>query len=126
VLNVPYELQETMTAPRRSVVPVIAGMVTLAALDIVGAAFARSWADHRSTISLMGGLLAFGLLFIVYGKSLSYAELSTVTIGWVVLLQVGVIVLDRLHGVAIPPSKMAAIGLILALQAYLTVGDLAS
>jgi hypothetical protein len=125
VLNLPYELQESAANPRRSVAPVIVGMVALAALDIVGAAFARSWADHRSTISLLGGLLAFGLLFVVYGKSLSYAELSTVTIGWVVLLQVGVVALDRLHGVAIPPSKMAAIALILALQAYLTVGDLA-
>ncbi len=112
------------TAPRRPIVPVIAAIVALGALDLIGAALARSWSEHRSTIALVGGVMVFGLLFVVYGKSLDYAELSTVTIGWVVLLQVGVVVLDRLQGVAIPPSRMTAIVLILALQAYLTASDL--
>jgi hypothetical protein len=49
-----------------------------------------------------------------------------VTIGWVVMLQIGVVVLDRLHGVTIPPGRMSAIALILVLQAYITATDLAS
>lgn len=125
MLNLPIRLAEVAEADaRRPIVPVIAAMVALGALDLIGAALARSWSEHRSMIAMVGGVTVFGLLFVVYGKSLDYAELSTVTIGWVVLLQVGVVVLDRLHGVAIPPSRLTAIGLILALQIYLTMSDL--
>jgi hypothetical protein len=51
-------------------------------------------------------------------RSLRYAELSTVTIGWVVLLQVGVLALDARAGVHVEPSKVAVIALMLGLQAY--------
>lgn len=111
---------------RPAIMPVVAAMVGLAGLDLVGAVLARSWADHRSAITLVGGVAVFGLLFVVHGTSLSHSELSTVTIGWVVMLQVGVVVLDRLHGVTIPPAKLAAIAVILVLQAFITVDDLAS
>lgn len=114
----------TSAGDGRRLVPIVAAILVLAALDLLGAALARSWSDHRSIITMVGGMMVFSLLFLVYGKSLDYAELSTVTIGWIVLLQIGVVVLDRLNGVAIPPPKLAAIGLILALQAYLTVSDL--
>ncbi len=125
MLNMPIALgDEAVTDAPRSLGPVVAAIVTLGALDLIGAGLARSWSEHRSSISMIGGILVFGLLFVVYGKSLDYAELSTVTIGWVVLLQVGVVVLDRLHGVAIPPGRMAAIALILVLQAYLMASDL--
>lgn len=113
------------TDSRRPLGPVIAAMVALGALDLIGAALAKSWSEHRSIITMIGGVAVFAVLFVVYGKSLEYAELSTVTIGWIVILQVGVVVLDRLQGVAIPPSKMGAIVLILLLQAYLTASDLA-
>jgi hypothetical protein len=114
------------TNGRVPIVPVVGAMITLAVLDLIGAALARSWADHRSAISLAAGVAVFGLLFVVYGTSLSYAELSTVTIGWVVMLQLGVVVLDRLRGVTIPPERMGAMALIIVLQAYITASDLAS
>ncbi len=115
----------TASGSRRSLWLAIGAMVALAGLDLIGATLARSWADHRSAVTMIGGVVAFALLFVVYGKSLDYAELSTVTIGWVVLLQVGVVIIDRVHGVAIPPPRMAAIGMIIVLQGYLTVNDLA-
>jgi hypothetical protein len=114
----------TSVGEGRRLLPVVAAMLALAALDLIGAALARSWSDHRSIVTLVGGMTVFSFLFIVYGKSLDYGELSTVTIGWIVFLQIGVVVLDRLNGVAIPPPKMTAIALILALQAYLTASDL--
>jgi len=47
------------------------------------------------------------MLFIVYVKSLSVAELWTVTFGWVTLLEIGVVVLDRLRfDTHIPPQKV--------------------
>ena len=126
MLNLPQEVSEVAaTATHRPVVPVIAAMIALAGLDLIGAMFARSWADHRSIVSMVGGIVVFGLLFVVYGKSLDYVDLSTVTIGWVVLLQVGVLVLDRLDGVVISMPQLGAMGLILILQAYLTVSSLA-
>lgn len=104
-------------------VPVVGAMVALAALDLIGAVFARSWSEHRSQLAMLAGLAAFGALFVVYAKSLDYAELSTVTFGWIVLLQVGVVIMDRFHGVAIPSERMAAMAAIVALQLYITVSD---
>lgn len=47
--------------------------------------------------------------------------------GWVALLQVGLILLDRWrHGVDLPPGKGVAIGAVLAAQAYLVLAPSAS
>jgi hypothetical protein len=95
-------------------------MLALAGLDFVGAVFAKEWAERQHAAYFFAGLLTFGVLFGVYAASLKVAELSTVTFGWVVLLQVGLLVLDRFrYGVDLPPGKWAAIAAILALQAYL-------
>lgn len=126
MLNLPDNVSDVAAASDRSFVPVIAAIIALAGLDLIGAMFARAWADHRSIVSMVGGIVVFGLLFVVYGKSLDYVELSTVTLGWLVLLQVGVMVVDRLHGVAFSMPQLGAMGLILILQAYLTVSDFRS
>lgn len=126
-MSVPGQLAASVTGqPRPSVVPVLAGILVLAGLDIFGAVLARAWSDHRSVVSLLAGMTLSALLFVVYGKSLDYAALSTVTIGWVVMVQVGVVVLDALGGASLPPTKLAAIGLMLLLQAYVIVGDVLS
>lgn len=104
----------------RSAAGAIGAMLVLAGLDLVGAVLARHWADQRALVSLIGGMTVFALLFWVYGKSLDYAELSTITVGWVGLLQIGVIVIQRVDGgTAIPPHKLGVIGAILLLQAVL-------
>ena len=95
-------------------------MAVLAVLDLVGAVLARRYADHRSVLALLGGCLVFGLLFWVYGKSLAYAELATVTFGWIVMIQVGVMLLERFHGGnAIPTDRIAVMAAIVVLQGYL-------
>ena len=100
----------------------VLAMVTLAALDLLGALLARQWATHRSLVALVGGVAVFGLLFLVYGKSLDYAHLTTVTLGWLVLLQLGVMVLDRMQGGAgLSWDRVAAMLGVLVLQAYLTL-----
>jgi hypothetical protein len=56
----------------------------------------------------------------VYAVSLRVAELSTVTFGWIVTLQVGLLLLERIrYAVELPNGKWAAIVAILVLQAYL-------
>jgi hypothetical protein len=97
-------------------------MVALAALDFIGALFAKGWADGGNHWYFVAGIAAFGLLFALYATILGVAELSTVTFGWIVCLQVGLLLFERIRYAAqIPSGKMAAIVAILALQAYLVL-----
>jgi multidrug transporter EmrE-like cation transporter len=84
--------------------------------------FAKEWADTRQPWWFVAGLATFMGLFCFYAYSLNTAELSIVTIGWVVFLQVGLLLYERLrYGTELPPLKWAAIALILVLQAYLVL-----
>ena len=81
---------------------------------------AKEWAEGRNHWLFAAGLVAFGALFAVYAVSLKVAELSTATFGWVVTLQVGLLLLERIrYAVELPNGKWAAIVAILVLQAYL-------
>lgn len=101
-------------------------MVILAGLDFGGALLAKQWADNGSRLSFLFGLLMFVILFVVYATSLKTAELSVVTMGWVVLLQVGLILIDRFHyDVNFSTGKWLAVIAILLLQAYLILDPFA-
>jgi hypothetical protein len=79
-------------------------MLLLAALDFAAALAAKEWADNGSP----------RWLFIGMG-------------GWIVLLQVGLLVLDHLrYDVSLPPARWVAVGLVLALQAYLVLAPTGS
>ena len=95
-------------------------MALLAGLDFAGAICAKEWADRGRLMMFVIGLLAFAVLYVVYAHILQIAELATVTIGWVIMLQVGLLLLDRYHyGVDLPKGKFVAIAAILLLQVYL-------
>ena len=99
-----------------------AAMLALAGLDLIGALFAKEWVERHHAAWFLAGLVTFGLLFAVYAASLRVAELSVVTLGWIVFLQVGLILLDRLrYGVDLPPAKLAAVAVIILLQSYLVL-----
>jgi hypothetical protein len=111
-------------APEAWPVPVVAtlAMVLLAGLDLVGALFAKEWAENGSIRALVLGAGAFVVLFWVYASSLRYAELALVTMGWVVMLQVGLVLIDRWrYGVELPAGKWVAIGVVLVAQGYLVL-----
>jgi hypothetical protein len=98
----------------------VCAMASLAALDLVGAYAAKEWSRGREPTMLALGTVSFLVLFWVYASALQYAELAIVTLGWIVLLQVGLLLIDRLrYGVHLAPSKWVAIVIILAAQAYL-------
>ena len=100
----------------------LSAMILLALFDFVGAVFAKEWADTRQPWWFVAGLATFMGLFCFYAYSLKTAELSIVTIGWVVFLQVGLLLYERVrYGTELPSMKWAAIALILALQAYLVL-----
>jgi hypothetical protein len=101
----------------------IGAMVTLAGLDFVGSIFAKEWTERNQVTYYIAGLLAFVLLYCVYAASLRVAELSTVTFGWIVLLQVGIVIIDtQRYGVSLPAGKWAAVAGLLLLQGYLLLG----
>jgi hypothetical protein len=109
--------------PRGAVL--ISTMVVLAGLDFCGALLAKQWADRGDRLCFLIGIATFVALFMVYATSLKTAELSLVTMGWVVLLQVGLILVDRFRfHVEIGRDQWAAIVTILALQAYLILDPL--
>jgi hypothetical protein len=111
-----------LRAPATWPTPVVAAvaMVLLAVVDLGGAYVTKEAVVRRSLPWAITGGTLFVLLFYVYASSLQYAELTLVTLGWIVLLQVGVVLLDRFrYGQVFGPDKWLAIVLILAAQTYL-------
>jgi hypothetical protein len=105
-----------------SPVTLVAIMLLLAGLDLVGAIVAKEWTLGRSSWFFVFGAASFVVLFAVYAVGLRYAELSTVTFGWIVGLQVAVLIVERVrYEVQLPTGKWVAIAAILALQAYLVL-----
>ncbi len=104
-MNLLASLFESISIPSswRFPLTLLAAMIALAVLDFIGAVFAKEWSDRGHHLLMIGGLASFSLLFIVYARILQTAELSIVTLGWVVFLQVGIIAMDRLYyGVTLP------------------------
>ncbi len=95
-------------------------MLLLAVVDL-GAAYATKEAVVRRSLPwAVAGVALFVLLFYVYASSLQYAELALVTLGWVVALQVGVLLLDQFrYGNLLSADKWVAVAVILVAQAYL-------
>lgn len=102
-------------------------MVLLAVLDFAGTMLAKEWTIHRQAWQLVLCGLAFLVLFVVLVLGLRFAEMSVVTLGWIVVLQTAVIVVDRSrYGTTITPGGWAAIVAIIVLQGYLVLGATAS
>lgn len=102
--------------------PLITGgaIVVLAGLDLLGAVLAKEWADRHHAAWFLAGFATFGVLFAIYAASLRVAELTVVTFGWIIVLQVGLLLIERFrYGVTLSPAKWLAIGLIIALEAFL-------
>jgi hypothetical protein len=119
------EILEDMSASAAagtSLLALLGVMVGLAVLDFVGAVLAKEWTLGKGPWLFVAGAASFVLLFGVYAYGLKIAELSTVTFGWIVGLQVGILLVERIrYGVSLPSGKWAAIVAILILQAYLVL-----
>jgi hypothetical protein len=94
-------------------------MIALAGLDLVGAYCAMRYLSTGATAWWSVGAISYVALFGVYAASLRWAELGTVTLGWIVFLQVGVLVMDKLaNGTVLPMGKWLAVAAILGLMGY--------
>jgi peptidoglycan/LPS O-acetylase OafA/YrhL len=102
-------------------------MCLLAALDFTGTLFAKEWALHRSLWCLFGGASAFVALFVVLALGLRWAEMSILTLGWVVVLQSAIILIDRSrYGTTITPAGWVSIVAIIVLQGVLMISGTSS
>ena len=113
-----------MKFPASWPVPVVASvaMAVLAGLDLLGAIAAKEWAEKQSIAAIAFGTIASVALFWFYASSLQYAELAVVTMGWIVLLQVGIVIVDRVHfGTMLSADKIGALIIILVAQGYLVL-----
>ena len=118
-----YASPGSSTAPAAAVV---AFVFLLAALDLIGSVLAKEWGISRSPWFFGLGALSFVALFALYGSALKIAEMSTVTFGWIVLVQVAVLVLERVrYDVSLPPGKWIAVVGICLLQGYLILAPAA-
>ena len=98
----------------------VAMIVALGGLDLIGSYCAMRYMDNGHQLWWSAGAIAFLGLFAVYAASLQWAELGTVTLGWIVFVQVGVLLMDRIsNGVVVPAGKWVAMGLIFALMSYM-------
>lgn len=104
--------------PGSVLVPVL--VVLLAGVDFVVGLAAKSWSSSGSLMVLMPGLALSLVLFLLYGLSLRHGHLSTITLGWVVVLTCADLLVDRFgFGVVMPWSKWAAAAGAVALLGYL-------
>jgi hypothetical protein len=95
-------------------------MLALAAVDLLAAVVTKEAVTRRSGWLALSAATLFVVLFWIYASSLQYAELAPVTFGWIVALQIGVVLVDRFHNaVRLPPGAWLAIGVMLLAQAYL-------
>ncbi len=100
----------------------IAGfMLALAALDFTGALVAQDFADRRRLSTLVIGSALSVALFVVYAVALRVADLSIVTMGWIVMLQVALIGWDVVrNGLHLSHTQWAAVLAVIGLQVFLT------
>jgi NAD/NADP transhydrogenase beta subunit len=95
-------------------------MLALASLDLVEAVLAKEWSIHRSPWLLVAGVVASILLFVVFVMAIGRTQMSSVTIGWVVMLQVGLMVTESVrYGVSHSIDRWIAMGAIVCLLGYL-------
>jgi ornithine decarboxylase len=99
---------------------VVGLMLVLAMLDFAGALPVKAYADRHQPSALIFGCATFAVLFVVYALALHLAELSIVTMGWIVLLQVGLITVDvTRNGLLLGRGQWVAAVLVIVLQGYL-------
>jgi hypothetical protein len=104
--------------PAALLVPALIAL--LAAVDFLLGLVAKSWSGSGSAPLLTLGLALSAVLFWLYGVSLRHGHLSSITLGWVVVLTVADLLVDRFQfGVQLPPSKWLAAAGAVVLLGYL-------
>src|SRR5262245_61038620 len=102
-------------------------MLLLAGLDFTGTLLAKEWTVHRAPWQLGAGAMTFVALFAALALGLRYAEMSLLTLGWIVALQIALIMVDRSrYGTHLSLGGWIAVIAILVAQGYLLLGGAVS
>jgi uncharacterized membrane protein len=100
---------------------IVGFMLALAAIDFAAAMVAQDFADRRRLSTLVIGSVLSISLFVVYAVALHLADLSIVTMGWIVMLQVAVLCWDVVrNGLHLSATQWTAVTLIIVLQVFLS------
>lgn len=102
------------------IVVIVGITVALAVLDLSGAILAKEWVDRRQHWLFAVGIASAIGLFVLFAVAVRYAEMSTVTLCWVVTMQVGLMLAEQFrYGVGHGADRWAAVIAMIGLQAYL-------
>jgi hypothetical protein len=105
----------------------IVAMATLAVLDLTGAVMAKELAVRPRLGLYAIALAVWTLLFVVYVRSIGASELWVVTFGWITMLQVGVVLVDRFrYGADVSTRKWILVVVLLAVQLALLLPERSS
>lgn len=102
------------------IVIVVGITALLAVIDVLGSIMAKEWSDRRHPwLFAVGAVCAIGL-FVLFAVAVRYAEMSTVTLGWVVSMQVGLMLTEQFrYGIAHGVDRWVVVGAMITLQVYL-------
>ena len=102
-------------------VAMIVGLtVALAGLDLVESVLAKEWSLRRNHWLLLAGITTSLLLFALFVVAMRYTEMSTVTLGWIVALQTGLMITEQArYGVHHSADRWIVVAMMVALQGYL-------
>jgi hypothetical protein len=94
-------------------------MLVLVALDLAGAYCAVRYTATGQQIWWAVGTVSYLVCFPIYAAALRWGELGTVTLAWLVSVQIGTLVIDwATKGTTLPASKLVAVLVIFAAMAY--------
>jgi hypothetical protein len=117
---------EWLRLPGSPPVATATALLLLTGLDLLGSAAAQEAVERRSAPIAAGGALIFVAMFFVFAATLRISGLVVITVGWCVLVQVGVVLMDHFRShVTLPPAKLLAVALAVAAQVYLVAGPAA-
>jgi len=95
----------------------IAAMAGLAALDLSGAVLAKELSARPRVWMYALAIGVWVLLFLVYVWSMRFEDLWFVTFGWITMLQVAVLLVDRFRfGADVSTRKWLLAGVLIVVQ----------
>ena len=99
---------------------VVALTIGLAGLDVVESVLAKEWSVRRNHWLLLAGITTSLMLFALFVVAIRYTEMSTVTLGWIVAMQAGLMITEHVrYGVRHSVDRWIIVGMMVALQGYL-------